>query len=77
MHDKRNDYVVDSAEILEYLRKNHILQACKYIQEKTGCSLAEARQLYEKMILEEGIEVKASTVEIQAYLMAEYEDKKS
>ncbi|SMG33744.1 hypothetical protein [Paenibacillus aquistagni] len=77
MHDERNRFVVDSAEILEYLRKNDILQACKYIQVKTGCSLAEARQLYEKMIQEEGIEIKASTLEIQAYLMAEYEDTNS
>ncbi|UNK20989.1 hypothetical protein MNQ98_13630 [Paenibacillus sp. N3/727] len=69
-----NGVTVDSAEVLEYLQKNYLLHVCKYVQEKTGCTLAEARQLYEKMIQDEGIEEKPSTLETRAYLMAEYED---
>ncbi|SMF85942.1 hypothetical protein SAMN05661091_3220 [Paenibacillus uliginis N3/975] len=65
-----NGVMVDSAEVLEYLQKNYLLHVCKYVQEKTGCTLAEARQLYEKMIQDEGIEEKPSTLEIRAYLMA-------
>ncbi|WP_098745669.1 hypothetical protein [Paenibacillus sp. EZ-K15] len=75
MYYEINGVTVDSAEVLDYLQKNYVLHVCKYVQEKTGCTLAEARKLYVKMLQNEGIEEKPSTLEILTYLRAEYEDK--
>ncbi|MBT2761384.1 hypothetical protein [Paenibacillus sp. ISL-20] len=74
MYYEINGVTVDSAEVLVY-KRTMCSMFCKYVQEKTGCTLAEARKLYVKMLQNEGIEEKPSTLEILTYLRAEYEDK--
>lgn len=50
MEYKVNDVVINVSDVMEYLRKGYILNVCKIIQEKSGCTLAAAQDLYHEMI---------------------------
>ena len=70
-----NETDFDSDEIAEYLAAFDILQACKIITEKTGCPLSLARDYYDQMLHDSGIEEPDQVKKIKSYLMAEYDEE--
>ena len=71
---KINNTEIDFDEYIDWLEAGFVLKMCKKIIEISGCSLKEAKDLYDKVILEENINVNPWALEMQAYCMAEYEE---
>ena len=66
---------IDSNKYRDSFAKRYYLPFMKEIMSMSGCSLKEAKELIEKVIQEQGIEVDPVYEEIQNYCRAEYEDQ--
>lgn len=66
---------IDFETYREQVQKGYMLQVLKEMVDMTGCTLAQAKELYDRMIQQEGIEVSPLTLEIWAYCMAELREE--
>jgi len=65
---------IDFSKYRDWLDNGFVLKMCKEIMNLSGCSLKEARELYDKVVAEQHIPRCQKHVDLAKMLMAEYEE---
>ncbi|MDR2912894.1 MAG: hypothetical protein LBV38_06355 [Alistipes sp.] len=74
MKYKIGNIEIDSDEYKEQFANRYSLPFMKQIIDMSGCTLLEAKQLIDKVIAQESIEMNPTALEMQNYCLAEYDD---
>jgi hypothetical protein len=65
---------IDSEKYYDQLKKRYYLPFMKEIIDLSSCTLKECKELIDKIILEEKIEIDTISKEIQDYCLAELQE---
>lgn len=69
-----NNIEIDSNPYISDIEKGFTLTVLRQFVDSTGASLFEAKELYDRIIKEEKININPTALEIQAYCKAELND---